>query len=121
MWSLDKVACTAKSSQQSFCHLWQYIHYHLTNNLQNHIITNIFDVVRIITSKQQIFSVRSSSDPPILKKIVIRSSPHPAKIGFSPDPCSSLISMPVPKVVLQPLGWRCVHCAIHHVRDVHEE
>ena len=44
-----------------------------------------------------IFSVRSSPDPPIVKKIVVRSSPDPAKIGFgpdpvrsSPDPCSSL-------------------------------
>ena len=70
----------------------------LTTNLQNHITTNIFDVVRIVTSKQQIFSVRSSPDPPILKKIAVRSSPDPAKIGFSldpvrssPDPCSSLL------------------------------
>ena len=23
--------------------------------------------------------------------------------------------------VLQPLGWRCVECAIHHERDVREE
>jgi len=69
LWSLDKVGCTAKSSQQSFCHWWENIHHHLTN-LQNHITTNILDVVRIITSKQQIFSVRSSPDP--------------AKIGFSP-------------------------------------
>jgi len=23
--------------------------------------------------------------------------------------------------VLQPLRWRCVECAIHHERDVHEE
>jgi len=46
----------------------------------------MLDVVRIITSKQQIFSVRSSPDPPIFKKIAIRSSPDPAKIGFSPDP-----------------------------------
>jgi len=97
MWSLDKVGCIAKSSQQSFCHLWQNIHYHLTTNLQNHITTNIFDVVRIITSKQQIFSVWSNPDPPILKKIAVRYSPDPAKIGFSPDPvrsspdlCSSL-------------------------------
>ena len=97
MWSLDKVGCMAKSSQQSFCHLWQNIHYHLTTNLQNHITTNIFYVVGIITSKQQIFSVRSSPDPPILKTIAVRSSPDPAKIGFSPDPvrsspdpCSSL-------------------------------
>ena len=78
MWSLDKVGCITISSQQSFCHWWQNIHYHLTN-LQNHITSNIFDVVRIITSKQKIFSVRSSPDP--------------AKIGFSPDPCSSLVPM----------------------------
>jgi len=38
-----------------------------------------------------IFSIRSSPDPPIFKKIVVRSSPDPAKIGFSPDPCSSLV------------------------------
>jgi len=57
----------------------------------------MFDVVRIITSKQQILSVRSNPDPPIFKKIAVRSSPDPAKIGFSsnpvrssPDPCSSL-------------------------------
>ena len=31
------------------------------------------------------------------------------------------VSMPVPKVVLQPLGWCCVHCAIHDKRDVREE
>jgi len=24
-------------------------------------------------------------------------------------------------VLLQPLGWRCVECAIPHQRDVHEE
>ena len=43
------------------------------------------------------FSVLSSPDPPILKKIAVRSSPDPTKIGFSldpvrssPDPCSSL-------------------------------
>jgi len=38
-------------------------------NLQNHIATNMFDVVRIITSKQQILSVRSSPDPTIFKKL----------------------------------------------------
>ena len=68
MWSLDKTGCIAKWSQQSFCHWWQNMHYYLTN-LQNHITTNLFDVVRIITSKQQIFSVRSSPDPPIFKKL----------------------------------------------------
>jgi len=26
-----------------------------------------------------------------------------------------------PKVVLQPLGWHCFECAIHHERDVREE
>jgi len=31
MWSLDKVGCIAKSTQQDFCHWWQIIHYHLTN------------------------------------------------------------------------------------------
>jgi len=41
----DKVGCIAKSSQQSFFHWWQNIHYHLTN-LQNHITSNIFDVVK---------------------------------------------------------------------------
>jgi len=47
----------------------------------------------------KIFSVRSSPDRPSLKKIAVRSSPDPAKIGFSPDPvrsshdpCSSLLS-----------------------------
>jgi len=90
IWSLDKVGCTAKSSQQSFCHWWQNIHYHSTN-LQNHITTNMLDVVRIITSIQQIFSVRSSPDPPIFKKIAVRSSPAPAKIGFSPDPAGPVL------------------------------
>jgi len=56
MSSLDKVGCTAKSSQRSFCHWWQNMHYHLTN-LQNHMTIDMLDVVRIITSKQQIFSV----------------------------------------------------------------
>ena len=56
------------------------------NHLQNHITTNMLDVVRIITSKQQIFSVRSSPDQSIFKKIAVRSSPDPAKIGFGPDP-----------------------------------
>ena len=51
----------------------------------------MFDVVRLITSKQQIFSVRSSPDLPIFKKIAVRSSPDPPKVGFSPDPCSSLL------------------------------
>jgi len=31
------------------------------------------------------------------------------------------ISMTGPKVRLQPLGWHCVECAIHHERDVREE
>jgi len=31
------------------------------------------------------------------------------------------ISMTGPIVVLQPLGWRWVECAIHHEWDVHEE
>jgi len=31
MWSLDKVGCTTKSSQQNICHWWQIMHYHLTN------------------------------------------------------------------------------------------
>jgi len=31
------------------------------------------------------------------------------------------ISMTGPKVVLQPLGWRCVECAIQRERDVREE
>jgi len=35
------------------------------------------------------FSVRSSPDPPIFKNIAVRSSPDPAKIGFSPDPVRS--------------------------------
>jgi len=34
----------------------------------------------------KVFSVRSRPDPPILKKIAVRSSPGPAKIGFVPDP-----------------------------------
>ena len=50
-------------------------------------------MVRIITSKQQIFSVRSSPDPSIFKKIAVLSSPDPTKIGFSPDACSSLQSL----------------------------
>jgi len=41
------------------------------------------------TSKQQILSVLSCPDPPIFKKIVVRSSPGPAEIGFSPDPVRS--------------------------------
>jgi len=47
--------------------------------------TKIFDMVRIITLKQQNFS---QSDPVLirqLKKIAVRSSPDPAKIGFSAD------------------------------------
>ena len=86
-----------KKSQQSFCIWWQIIHYHLAN-LWNRITTKIFDIFRIITLKQQKFS---QSDPvlnsQIFKKIAVRSSPDPAKIGFSPDPvrsspdpCSSL-------------------------------
>ena len=46
----------------------------------------------------KLFSVGSSPDPPISKKIAVRSSPDPAKIGFSLDPvrsstdrCSSLL------------------------------
>jgi len=31
------------------------------------------------------------------------------------------ISMTGPKMMLQPLGWRCVECAIHYERDVREE
>jgi len=98
MWSLDKVGWTAKSSQQRFCHWWQNTHYYLTN-LQNHITTSMLDVIRIITSKQQNFSVRSSSDP--------------AKIGFSPDP--------VRPVLIRALLW-CLakiltsrHASMHRV------
>jgi len=47
---------------------------------------------------KNIFSVRSSPDPPIFKKIAVRSSPYLASIGFtpdpvrsSPDPCSSVV------------------------------
>jgi len=61
------------------------------NQLQNQITANMLDVVRIITSKQQIFSVRSSPDPPIFKHIAVRSSPDQAKVGFGPIqscPCS---------------------------------
>ena len=35
------------------------------------------------------FLSRSSPDPPIFKKVAVRSSPDPAKIGFSPDPVRS--------------------------------
>ena len=80
IWSQDKVGCTAKSSQHSFCHWWQNIQHHL-NNLQNHITTNMLEVVRKITSKQQIFSVRSSPDPPIFKNIAVRSSPVRPKLA----------------------------------------
>jgi len=54
-----------------------------------------FHNIYIKTTK--FFSVRSSLDLPIFKKIAVRSSPDLAKIGFSPDPvrsssdpCSSL-------------------------------
>ena len=57
----------------------------LLMRLNNHIQTT------------KIFSVPSSPDPKVLKKIAVRSSPDPAKIGVSPDPvrsnpdpCSSL-------------------------------
>jgi len=47
---------------------------------------------RIITSNQNKFS---QSDPVLIrqfsKKIAVRSSPEPAKIGVSSDPCSSLM------------------------------
>jgi len=46
----------------------------------------MFDIFRTITLTQQIFSVGSSPDPPISKKITVRSSPDPAKIDFSSDP-----------------------------------
>jgi len=36
------------------------------------------------------FLSRSSPDPPIFKKIAVRSSSDPANIGFSPDLWSSL-------------------------------
>jgi len=74
----------------------QNMHCHLAN-LWNRITTKIFDIFRIITLQWKNFSVRSSPDPPIFKKIAVRSFPDPAKIGFSPDPvwsspdpCSSL-------------------------------
>ena len=41
----------------------------------------MFDAVRIITSKQEILSVRSNADPPIFKKIAVRSSPDPEPCG----------------------------------------
>jgi len=47
------------------------------------ITTKIFDIFRIFTLKQQKFS---QSDPPIFKELAVRSSPDPARIGFSPDP-----------------------------------
>jgi len=34
----------------------------------------------------KIYSGRSGPDPPIFKKIAVRSSPDPAKIDFGPDP-----------------------------------
>ena len=52
--------------------------------------TNIFDTFRIITLKQKMFS---QFDPVLFrqfsKKIAVRSSPDPARIGFSPDPVRS--------------------------------
>jgi len=64
-------------------------------NLWNRITTKIFDIFRILTLKQQKFS---QSDPVLIhrfsKKIAVRSSPDPAKVGFSPDLCSSLESTP---------------------------
>jgi len=51
------------------CIWWQRIHCHL-GNLWNRITTKIFDIFRIITLKQKkTFSVRSSPDPPIFKKL----------------------------------------------------
>ena len=110
MWSLDKIGCIAKSSQQSFCHWRQNKHYQLAN-LQNHITTNMFDVVRIITSKQQIFSVRSSPDPTIFKKIAVRSSSWSGQNWLqswsSPIqscPCSSLVPS-----LFQIRFFACIH------------
>ena len=74
------------------------MHYHLTN-LWKRITTKLFDYFGIIALKQQKFA---QSDPILIrlfsKKLVVRSSADPAKIGFSPDPhrsspdsCSSLL------------------------------
>jgi len=47
-----------------------------------------------------------------------------SRIGIVPEACSSYTFpklMGYAKVLLQSLRWRCVECAIHHDRDVHEE
>jgi len=46
-------------------------------------------LVRIITLKQQKFSHSYPLLSANLKKIAVRSSPDPAKIGFSPNPVRS--------------------------------
>ena len=67
------------------------------------------------------FSVRSSHDPPILKKIAVRSSPDPAKIGFSPgpvrsspDPCSTLNNTHVARTSRNKMSttWDFYHCLV---------
>jgi len=53
-------------------------------------------MVRITTLQQQKFC---QSDPVLIrqfsKKNAVRPSPNPTKIGFSPDPCSSLVWRPI--------------------------
>jgi len=53
----------------------------------------------------QIFSVRSNPDPLMFKKIAVRSSPDLAKIGVSPDPCSSLAKNQRLSLVTRPQRW----------------
>jgi len=58
------------------------IYYRLPMTLDHNQIFWYFQNNHIKTTN--IFSARSSPDPQILKKIAVRSSPGPAKIGFSP-------------------------------------
>ena len=87
--------------------LWQIIHYQpvwsfvytrpFSKSVKSVHNQNIW-YVQNNHIKTFFFSVRSSPDPTIFKKIAVRSSPDAAKIGISPDPvrsspdpCSSLV------------------------------
>ena len=71
---LDKFYCT---TFWQTCEIGSQLNFWYVRN--NHIKTTNF------------FSVRSTPEPPIFKKIAVQSSLDPAKIGITPDPCLSLV------------------------------
>ena len=76
MWTKVDTVRITKKLQQSFCIWWQNIHYHIAN-MWNRITAKIFDMFRIITLKQQKFSL---SDPVLIRQFSKKLQSDPVLI-----------------------------------------